>query len=184
VSTVTWYEGAAGGAALMVLALLALLVRFVTRHDSSRSSSSRGQTIDTNEPASNVHLRADVRGVVAPGGMAGMAGMGAADQKGLSNYLLKELRRDGLLPAPAAERTPQTDARLAYQEKEAGFLLARAVEKLPARERDVLTLQFCERLAAADLATALGVSTSTVYRLRRNALKRLAEAVRPAFEVP
>ena len=125
-----------------------------------------------------MHVRADTRRDVTPGGI------GAADKKGMASYLLKELRREGLLPAPTAERTPQSDARLAYQEKEAGFLLAKAIDTLDAREKAVITLQFSERLAAADLARELEVSTSTVYRLRRNALQRLAEAVAPAFDVP
>jgi RNA polymerase sigma factor (sigma-70 family) len=173
-SLVQGYEWAIGGAALVLLVLLALLLR----SGSHRKRASQSQTIDTSEPASNVHVRADVRRDLSP------AGPGATDRKGMAGYLLKELRREGLLPAPPDERTPHTDARVAYQEKEAGFLLAKAVEKLPAREREVITLQFSERLPAADLAKSLGVSASTIYRLRRNALKQLAEAVRPAFEVP
>jgi RNA polymerase sigma factor (sigma-70 family) len=173
-STVTWYEGVIGGAVLVLLVLLGLRTRFVNRRDGAL----RDQTIDTSEPASNVHLRADTRRDVTPGGI------GAADKKGMATYLLKELRREGLLPTPTAERTPQADARRAYQEKEAGFLLAKAIDTLDAREKAVITLQFAERLPAADLARELGVSTSTVYRLRRNALKALADAVRPAFDVP
>jgi FixJ family two-component response regulator len=174
-STVTWYEGVVGGAVLLLLVLLVFLA-MRARSVSGRHGSSRGQTIDTSEPASNVQVRADARGDVVPGGIG-------ADKKGMASFLLKELRREGLLPAPAAERTAQTDARLAYQEKEAGFLLAKAIDTLAAREKAVITLQFSERLAAADLARELHVSTSTVYRLRRSALQRLAEAVAPAFEV-
>jgi RNA polymerase sigma factor (sigma-70 family) len=173
-SLVQTYEWVVGGAVLVLLALLALRTPFVNR----RNGASRVQTIDTSEPASNVHLRADVRRDVPPGGI------GAADKKGMATYLLKELRSEGLLPAPTAERTPQGDARRAYQEKEAGFLLAKAIDTLAEREKAVITLQFAERLPAADLARELGVSTSTVYRLRRNALKLLADAVRPAFQVP
>ncbi len=173
-SLVQGYEWAVVGAVLVLFVLLALSTRVVNRRDGA----SRSQTIDTNEPASNVHVRADTRRDVTPGGI------GAADKKGMASYLLKELRREGLLPAPTAERTPQADARLAYQEKQAGFLIARAIDTLDDREKAVITLQFSERLAAADLARELEVSTSTVYRLRRNALQRLAEAVAPAFDVP
>jgi RNA polymerase sigma factor (sigma-70 family) len=174
VSTVTWYEGVVGAGVLVLLVLLALSTRVLNRGDGA----SRSQTIETSEPASNVHIRADVRREVTPGGI------GTADRKGLAGYLLKELRREGLLPASNAERTPQAAARLAYQEKEAGFLIAKAIDSLAEREKAVITLQFSERLPASDLARQLGVSTSTVYRLRRNALKVLADAVAPAFEVP
>jgi RNA polymerase sigma factor (sigma-70 family) len=171
-SIVTWYEGVGGAAGLVVLVLGALITRFLTRQDGA----SRGQRIDTSEPASNVQVRGDVDLAQGP--------VSRADKKGLANYLLEELRREGLLPVPIAERTPQAAAQLAYQEKEAGFLLAKAIDTLPERETAIVRLQFSERLPAADLARVLGVSVSTVYRLRRSALKRLAQAVGSAFEKP
>jgi RNA polymerase sigma factor (sigma-70 family) len=89
-----------------------------------------------------------------------------------------------LLPAPIAERSPRANASLAYQEKEARFLLAKAIDRLSQRELNVITLQFYERLTAAELARVLAVSPSTVYRVRRSALRRLAETVGPTFQSP
>ena len=161
-----------GAAGVLVLVLGRLAVRSLAR----RAGSERSQTIDTSEPASNVQVRTDVDGHLARGGVSD------SDKKDMAGYLLEQLRLEGLLPAPIAERSPQADARLAYQEKEARFLLATAIDQLSQRELNVITLQFYERLPAAELARVLAVSPSTVYRVRRSALKRLAESVGPAFE--
>jgi RNA polymerase sigma factor (sigma-70 family) len=170
-----WVAGGAGGVLLLVLGVLA--VRFFARYDGSLGSL-REQVIDRSEPASNVQVRADVDGHLARGGVSD------ADKKDMAGYLLEQLRIEGLLPAPLAERSPHADARLAYQEKEARFLLAKAIDQLSQRELNVITLQFYERLPAAELARALAVSPSTVYRLRRSALRRLAETVGPTFSSP
>jgi RNA polymerase sigma factor (sigma-70 family) len=167
-----WYEWVVGGAAVLVLVLGALTIRSFTR----RAGSARRQTIDTSEPASNVQVRTDVNGHLAQ--------VSDSDKKDMASYLLQQIRSEGLLPAPIAQRSAQADARLAYQEKEARFLLAKGIDKLSQRELNVITLQFYERLPAAELARVLAVSPSTVYRVRRSALKRLAETVGPAFESP
>jgi RNA polymerase sigma factor (sigma-70 family) len=168
-----WYEWVGVGAAgVLVLLLGTLAVRAFAR----RAGSARGQSIDTSEPASNVQVRTDVDGHLARGGVSD------ADKKDMAGYLLEQIRLEGLLPAQIAERSPQADARLAYQEKEARFLLATAIDQLSQRELNVITLQFYERLPAAELARVLAVSPSTVYRVRRSALKHLAETVGPAFE--
>ena len=168
-----WFEWVAGGAGgVLVLVLGVLAIRFLARHDGSLGD----RVIDTSEPASNVQVRTDVDGHLARGGVSD------ADKKDMAGYLLEQLRIEGLLPAPLAERSPHADAHLAYQEKEARFLLATAIDQLSQRELNVITLQFYERLPAAELARVLAVSPSTVYRVRRSALKHLAETVGPAFE--
>jgi RNA polymerase sigma factor (sigma-70 family) len=173
-----WYEwGAAGAGGVLVLVLGVLAVRFLARNNGSLGSlgSLGGQAIDTSEPASNVQLRTAVDDHLL------RSGVSDADKKDLAGYLLEQIRIEGLLPAPVAERSPQANARLAYQEKEARFLLAKAIDRLSQRELNVIMLQFYERLPAAELARVLAVSPSTVYRLRRSALRRLAETVGPAF---
>jgi RNA polymerase sigma factor (sigma-70 family) len=159
---------------MLVLVLGVMAVRFFARQDGSLGD----QAIDTSEPASNVQVRTDVDGYLA------RSGVSDADKKDLASYLLEQIRSEGLLPAPIAERSPQANARLAYQEQEARFLLAKAIDRLSQREMNVITLQFYERLPAAELARVLAVSPSTVYRVRRSALKRLAEIVGAAFESP
>jgi RNA polymerase sigma factor (sigma-70 family) len=170
-----WFEWVAGGAGgVLVLVLGVLAVRFLARHDGSLGD----QVIDTSEPASNVQVRTDVDGRLARGGVSD------ADKKEMASYLLEQIRTEGLLPAPLAERSPRENARLAHQEKEARFLLAKAIDQLSQRELNVITLQYYERLPAAELARVLAVSPSTVYRLRRSALRRLAETVGPTFSSP
>lgn len=170
-----WYEWVAGGAGgVLVLVLGVLAIRFFARQDGSLGD----QALDTSQPASNVQVRTDVDDHLARGGVSD------ADKKEMASYLLEQIRSEGLLPAPIAERSPQANARLAYQEKEARFLLAKAIDRLSQRELNVITLQFYERLPVAELARALAVSPSTVYRLRRSALRRLAETVRPTFDSP
>jgi RNA polymerase sigma factor (sigma-70 family) len=173
-----WYEWVAGGAGgVLVLVLGVLAVRFLARNSGSLAD----QTIDTSEPASNVQIRTDVDDHLARGHVVLVSD---ADKKEMATYLLEQIRTEGLLPAAIAERSPQAQARLAYQEKEARFLLAKAIDRLSQRELNVLTLQFYERLPVAELARVLAVSPSTVYRLRRSALRRLAETVGPTFSSP
>jgi RNA polymerase sigma factor (sigma-70 family) len=168
-----WFEWAAGGAGgVLVLVLGVLAIRFFARQDRWLGD----QVIDTSEPNSNVQVRTDVD--------AHLAQVSDSDKKDMASYLLQQIRSEGLLPAPIAQRSAQADARLAYQEKEARFLLAKGIDQLSQRELNVITLQFYKRLPAAELARVLAVSPSTVYRLRRSALRRLAETVGPAFESP
>jgi RNA polymerase sigma factor (sigma-70 family) len=176
-----WYEWVAGGAGgVLVLVLGVLAIRFLARQDGSLGALGE-HAIDTSEPASNVQVRTDVDDHLARGHVVLVSD---ADKKDMASYLLEQIRSEGLLPASIAERSPQANARLAYQEKEARFLLAKAIDRLSQRELNVITLQFYERLPAAELARVLAVSPSTVYRLRRSALRRLAETVGPAFSSP
>jgi RNA polymerase sigma factor (sigma-70 family) len=169
-----WYQWVLGGAGgVLALVVGVLMVRFFAGQGQSR----RGQPLDTSEPASNVQVRTDVDGHLARGEVS------ESDKRDLAGYLLEQIRSEGLLPAPVAQRSAQADARLAYQEKQARFLIARAIDQLSQREMNVITLQFYERLPAAELARVLAVSPSTVYRVRRGALKRLAETVGPVFEL-
>jgi hypothetical protein len=173
---VKWYEwvleGVGGGLVLLVVG--AIGTRFVNRRDVP----SLGPTITTGEPSSNVHVGGDGRGGLS------VRGISDADRKSIANYLLEQLRSEGLLPAPGEERTPAADTRLAHQEKEAEFLLAKAINTLPEREKVIMTLQFVEGLSVGEMAQVLAVSSSTVYRVRRSALKRLADLVGPTFEMP
>lgn len=59
------------------------------------------------------------------------------------------------------------------ESKERRKLLARAIDKLPARERQVIALYFLEELNMKEIGEVLGVSESRVSQLRTQAIVRL-----------
>jgi RNA polymerase sigma factor (sigma-70 family) len=114
------------------------------------------------------------------GGGISIGGLSDADKKDIAHYLFDQMREEGFLPAVAPETTPQ---QLAFQEEEAKYLLAKAVNTLPEREKIVFTLRYYEGLSIAEIADVVGLSTSTIYRYHRTGLQLLAEKVGPAFDI-
>jgi RNA polymerase sigma-B factor len=66
-----------------------------------------------------------------------------------------------------------------HSRAEEQLFVSQLVELLPKAERDVVILSFCSDLTQSEIAGVLGVSQSTVSRLRREALDRLRAAYPP-----
>ena len=60
-----------------------------------------------------------------------------------------------------------------YEERERRARLAKAVDKLPARERQVVSLYYLEELTMKEIGAVMGVSESRVSQLRTQAVLRM-----------
>jgi len=67
----------------------------------------------------------------------------------------------------------------AYEVKETGRILARALDKLPERERKVIGMYYFEDAKYKDIGAELGVSEPRVFQLHARALGRLKNAFCP-----
>lgn len=68
------------------------------------------------------------------------------------------------------------------ERKELRAALARAIQDLPERERQILALSYEEELTLAEIGEVLGVSESRVCQLRSLALSRLRTALRDSVQ--
>jgi RNA polymerase sigma factor for flagellar operon FliA len=71
------------------------------------------------------------------------------------------------------------DAQALLERRELVALLARAIEKLPHRERLVLTLYYHEDLTMKEVGTVLGVNESRVSQIHSKAVETLRRRLRP-----
>jgi RNA polymerase sigma factor for flagellar operon FliA len=67
------------------------------------------------------------------------------------------------------------------ERKELKVHLARAIEQLPERERQILALYFEEELTLAEIGQVIGVGESRVSQLRTLALSRLRTLLRQSL---
>lgn len=70
-----------------------------------------------------------------------------------------------------------------FERSELRGQLARALEDLPERERQIIALSYEQELTLAEIGAVLGVSESRVCQLRSLALSRLRATLRPARQV-
>ncbi|MBN2346142.1 MAG: sigma-70 family RNA polymerase sigma factor [Candidatus Aminicenantes bacterium] len=98
----------------------------------------------------------------------------------MRNLFLKNVRRQRLfsLFSQTAGGVPVSPGpeRHAVAEEERGLLSA-ALERLPARQREVLLLRFSEEMRLGEIAAALKISRGTVKSRLHNALKRLRRSL-------
>ncbi len=72
----------------------------------------------------------------------------------------------------------ETNPAAAYEAKETGQILARALDKLPERERKVIGMYYFEDAKYKAIGTKLGISEARVFQLHARALGRLKNAFR------
>ena len=70
------------------------------------------------------------------------------------------------------------------ERKELREHLARAIEQLPERERQILALYYEQELTLAEIGEVIGVCESRVCQLRSLALSRLRTALRTSLGIP
>ena len=70
------------------------------------------------------------------------------------------------------------------ERKELREHLARAIEQLPERERQILALYYEQELTLAEIGEVIGVGESRVCQLRSLALSRLRTALRASLGIP
>jgi RNA polymerase sigma factor for flagellar operon FliA len=93
------------------------------------------------------------------------------------------------LDAPSEDGTPRIELCVDPSEgvfsqlerKELRVHLARAIEQLPDRERQILALYFEEELTLAEIGKVIGVTESRVSQLRTLALSRLRTLLRQSL---
>ena len=85
------------------------------------------------------------------------------------------------LPQPEPERARGPEERTAT--REASDLLLRAVDRLPAQDRALLTLRYREGLSDAEVAEATGMPVGTVKTRIFRARARLRQDLSPVLEV-
>jgi RNA polymerase sigma factor for flagellar operon FliA len=96
------------------------------------------------------------------------------------------------LDAPSDDGTPRVelcvdpDEGAAHQleRKELRIHLARAIEQLPERERQILALYYEEELTLAEIGAVIGVCESRVSQLRSLAVSRLRTSLRERLNAP
>ncbi len=93
---------------------------------------------------------------------------GAARQAG-AGRLATDVLRDG----PADDGRPGELTRLVQGERQSAMLAA--IEELPERDRDLLSLRYFEQLPDESIAEHLGISRSNVRQRARRILQRLRE---------
>lgn len=94
------------------------------------------------------------------------------------------------LDAPSEDGTPRVelcvdpDEGAAYQleRKELRTHLAKAIEQLPERERQILALYYEEELTLAEIGAVIGVCESRVSQLRSLAVSRLRASLRESLQ--
>jgi RNA polymerase sigma factor for flagellar operon FliA len=96
------------------------------------------------------------------------------------------------LDAPTEDGTPRIElcvdpdegAMHHLERQELKQHLAKAIEQLPDRERQILALYFDEELTLAEIGAVIGVSESRVSQLRSLALSRLRTSLRESLGAP
>lgn len=83
--------------------------------------------------------------------------------------------RDQFEEEPAEYATPRSTPEHALMVKQKHAQVRHAVDKLSRRHARVVRRHFLENASCEDLAVELGISRSSVYRLRREAITLLAE---------
>jgi RNA polymerase sigma factor for flagellar operon FliA len=120
-------------------------------------------------------------------------GLTVADyQKTLEQLRTLDIGAIRSLDAPSEDGTPRIElcvdpsegvfAQLERQELRVH--LARAIEQLPERERQILALYFEEELTLAEIGEVIGVTESRVSQLRTLALSRLRTLLRQSLGLP
>ncbi|MDQ6776152.1 MAG: SigB/SigF/SigG family RNA polymerase sigma factor [Actinomycetota bacterium] len=71
-----------------------------------------------------------------------------------------------------------------YDQAEERLVLARGLQALPARERQIVTLRFFEGLTQREIADRVGVSQMHVSRLLRRAIARMQSELGPGASAP
>ena len=81
---------------------------------------------------------------------------------------------------PLAERTNEQDIFEEHRRRELVEILAQAIEKLPEKERLVITLYFYEQLTLKEIAKVMKLTEGRVCQLKTQALMRLRAALKRA----
>jgi RNA polymerase sigma factor for flagellar operon FliA len=116
----------------------------------------------------------------------------AAYEKALEQLRTLEVGSVRQLDAPTPDGTPlielcidaAEDAVAQLERKELKAHLARAVERLPERERHILALYYQEELTLAEIGEVIGVCESRVSQLRSLAISRLRTLLRESLGLP
>ena len=96
------------------------------------------------------------------------------------------------LDAPSEDGTPRIELCVDPSEGVSAYLerqelrvhLSRAIEQLPDRERQILSLYFEEELTLAEIGQVIGVTESRISQLRTLALSRLRTLLRQSLGLP
>jgi len=85
---------------------------------------------------------------------------------------------DKLSLVDTLEDTKAEDPVLAFESEETKFLLAKAINTLPEREKIVVTLYYYEGLTLAEIGQVLGVTESRICQLHSQSIARLRSKLR------
>jgi RNA polymerase sigma-70 factor (ECF subfamily) len=96
------------------------------------------------------------------------------------NELAQYHRRQRFLAPLLAWQANEARVEKAVQANEQRDELHEALARLPAKDREVITLRFFEELASAEVAEVLNCSTAQVYVRLHRALGRLRQELEPA----
>ena len=90
---------------------------------------------------------------------------------------------DKLSLVDTLEDTKAEDPVTAFETEETKFILSRAINQLPEREKIVITLYYYEGLTLAEIGRVLGVTESRICQMHTKAViqlrAKMAEASRP-----
>jgi RNA polymerase sigma factor for flagellar operon FliA len=84
---------------------------------------------------------------------------------------------DKLSLVDTLEDTKAEDPVTAFEAEETKFLLARAINQLPEREKIVVTLYYYEGLTLAEIGRVLGVTESRICQMHTQAVARIRAKV-------
>jgi RNA polymerase sigma factor for flagellar operon FliA len=115
-----------------------------------------------------------------------------AYEKALEQLRTLEVGSVRQLDAPTPDGTPlielcidgSEDAVAQLERKELKVHLARAIEELPERERQILAMYYQEELTLAEIGDVIGVCESRVSQLRSLAISRLRTLLRTSLGMP
>jgi RNA polymerase sigma factor for flagellar operon FliA len=115
-----------------------------------------------------------------------------AYEKALEQLRTLEVGSVRQLDAPTPDGTPlielcidgSEDAVAQLERKELKVHLARAIEELPERERQILAMYYQEELTLAEIGDVIGVCESRVSQLRSLAVSRLRTLLRTSLGMP
>jgi RNA polymerase sigma factor for flagellar operon FliA len=115
-----------------------------------------------------------------------------AYEKALEQLRTLEVGSVRQLDAPTPDGTPlielcidgSEDAVAQLERKELKLHLARAIEGLPERERQILAMYYQEELTLAEIGDVIGVCESRVSQLRSLAISRLRTLLRTSLGMP
>jgi RNA polymerase sigma-70 factor (ECF subfamily) len=96
------------------------------------------------------------------------------------NELIQHHRRQRFLAPFSNWQASEARVEKAAQANEQRDELHEALSRLPAKDREVITLRFFEELSSAEVAEVLNCSTSQVYLRLHRALGRLRQELEPA----